>query len=186
MSKVEPGRYTATIEGDFVVFIIGARINKLRKVRKWMPVAKAMGPMVKELYEHPESGFLGARTMVSGRTVNLIQYWKSVEDLQAFAKNPSDLHFPAWREFNDKVGSSGDVGVYHETYKVAAHDYETIYANMPVMGLGAARGADHRKIGAGSETAAARLGTSSVDRRLIPTVTRPVESRPGWATHRRS
>lgn len=71
------------------------------------------------------------------------------------------LAFPGLAAFNNKVGSSGDVGVYHETYKVAAHDYETIYADMPVMGLGGARGADHRKIGARSETAAARLSIAS-------------------------
>ena len=160
MGKVQNGRFTANIEGDFVVFIIGARINKLWKFNKWIPVAKAMGPMVKELYEHPESGFLGASSSVSGRTVTLIQYWRSVDDLQRFAKDQSDLHFPAWRAFNSKVGPSGDVGVYHETYKVAAREYEAIYANMPVVGLAAAVGVAHMKIGRQSETAADRLAAS--------------------------
>ncbi|MCU1393784.1 MAG: hypothetical protein JWM34_2212 [Ilumatobacteraceae bacterium] len=162
MSKVQNGRFTANIEGDFVVFVIGMRINRLRKLTKWIPVAMAMGPMVKELYEHPESGFLGARSMVGGRTVSLIQYWRSTEDLQAFAKNPSDLHFPAWRAFNSKVGASGDVGVYHETYRVAAHAFETIYSNMPVMGLAAARGAEHLPVGPRSESAKARLEAAPV------------------------
>jgi hypothetical protein len=157
MSEIHPGRYTATIDGDFVVFIIGMRINKLRKVRQWLPVARAMGPMLKELFAHPESGFLGARTMAAGRTVTLIQYWRSVDDLQGFARNPDEHHFPAWRAFNSRVGSSGDVGIFHETFRVAAHSCETIYANMPVMGLAAARGAQHVAVGRHTDTAAARL-----------------------------
>ncbi len=32
-------------------------------------------------------------------------------------------------------GASGDVGIYHETYKVAAGQHESIYSNMPPMGL---------------------------------------------------
>ena len=36
MAKVHPGRYTATIDGEFVVFIIGMRFNKLWKVHQWL------------------------------------------------------------------------------------------------------------------------------------------------------
>lgn len=168
VGKVHNGRFTANIEGDFVVFVIGARVNKIWKFNKWIPVAKAMGPMLKELYEHPESGFLGATTSVGGRTVTVVQYWRSVEDLQRFAKDQDDLHFPAWRSFNARVGASGDVGVYHETYKVAARQYEAIYANMPIMGLAAAVGVDHVKITRRSESAADRLAASPAEPESIP------------------
>jgi hypothetical protein len=40
--EVRPGRYTADIEGDFVVFLIGMRFNHPLRVRKWLPVATAM------------------------------------------------------------------------------------------------------------------------------------------------
>ena len=58
MARITPGRYTANIDGDFVVFHIGMRINKFWKVHKWLPVARAMGPMLRTLSEHPEKGLL--------------------------------------------------------------------------------------------------------------------------------
>ncbi len=45
MSTVFPGRMMATIEGDFVVFLIGMRVNYWWKVHKWWPVAMAMPRM---------------------------------------------------------------------------------------------------------------------------------------------
>ena len=34
MARIFPGRMTADLDGDFVVFLIGMRINKLWKVHK--------------------------------------------------------------------------------------------------------------------------------------------------------
>ena len=59
MAKVIGKRVTAKIEGDFVVFLIGIRINKPWKPHKWLPVFLAMPRMIRELQQHPESGFLG-------------------------------------------------------------------------------------------------------------------------------
>ncbi len=39
---VTNGRVTATLEGDFVVFMIGMRFNKLWAIHKWLPVFLAM------------------------------------------------------------------------------------------------------------------------------------------------
>ena len=60
MVQVVPGRYTAKMDEPFVVFMIGMRINRPFAVRKWLPTFRAMGPMLKELYQHPEKGLLGA------------------------------------------------------------------------------------------------------------------------------
>jgi len=138
MAKVQRGRFTAEMDGDFVVFIIGMRFNKLWKVHKWFPPFVAMPKMLRELQQHPEKGLLGARMSVGGRTITVVQYWRSFEHLERFAKNPDDPHLPAWRAFNKRVGASGDVGVYHETYRVGAGQHESIFSNMPVMGLAAA------------------------------------------------
>ena len=46
MSNVRAERVTAEIGDEVVVFLIGMRINKLWKVHKWLPVARAMGRMV--------------------------------------------------------------------------------------------------------------------------------------------
>jgi hypothetical protein len=37
MTKIISGRVTGRIEGDFVVFLIGIRINKPWKPHKWLP-----------------------------------------------------------------------------------------------------------------------------------------------------
>jgi hypothetical protein len=131
-------RMTADVEGDFVVFLIGMRVNRLWKVNKWLPVARAMTPMIAELAKDPESGFLGANTYLNWRGVTVAQYWKSFEQLERYSRDREAKHFPAWVKFNKSVGSNGDVGIWHETYKVAAGQYETVYNNMPVYGLAAA------------------------------------------------
>jgi fumigallin biosynthesis monooxygenase-like protein len=42
MNSVFNGRRTAELDGSFVVFIIGMRVNKLWAVHKWFPVARVM------------------------------------------------------------------------------------------------------------------------------------------------
>jgi hypothetical protein len=70
--------------------------------------------------------------------VMVTQYWRSFDHLVSYAQAGEQQHVPAWREFNRRVGSDGTVGIWHETYQVAAGRYECIYRNMPRMGLAAA------------------------------------------------
>lgn len=138
---VNAGRFAAAHQGPLVVFVIGMRINHFLKFGKWMPVAKAMRPMIEELAANPDSGFLGAETMRQGlRTVLLIQYWRDFDSLEKYARDRDQLHWPAWVSFNKAIGSDGTVGIFHETYTVAAGQYETIYGNMPDWGLGKVAG----------------------------------------------
>jgi Domain of unknown function (DUF4188)/Acetyltransferase (GNAT) family len=44
MNPVFAGRFTAQMDGPFVVFLIGMRVNRLLAVHQWLPVARAMGP----------------------------------------------------------------------------------------------------------------------------------------------
>jgi hypothetical protein len=39
MPMVLAKRMTAEVDGEFVVFLIGVRINALWKIHKWLPVA---------------------------------------------------------------------------------------------------------------------------------------------------
>jgi hypothetical protein len=133
MANIIPSRMTVEIEGDFVVFLIGMRINKPWKLHKWLPVFLAMPPMLKELAGRPETGFLGY-TQALGV---IVQYWRSFEHLEAYARNHDQKHWPAWDAFNKRSGNSrGDVGLWHETYRVHAGEYEAIYSGMPPFGLG--------------------------------------------------
>lgn len=135
MPQVFAERLCAEIEGDFVVFLIGMRINKPWKVHKWWPVFTAMPRMLKELEAHPELGMLG---YIAGFRV-IIQYWRSFEHLEAYARSKDHAHLPAWQAFNRALGRSrGDVGIWHETYRVRAGEYETLYSGMPRIGLGTA------------------------------------------------
>ncbi|MBN3801757.1 DUF4188 domain-containing protein [Paraburkholderia sp. Ac-20336] len=130
-------RVTAEIEGDFVVFMIGMRINRLWKIHRWLPVVRALPRMLRELKTMPDAGLLSYE-MWPGRTTIAVQYWRSLEQLRAYAANPAAEHLPAWRAFNRLSGTRGDVGIWHETYLVTAGSFENVYVNMPRFGLGRA------------------------------------------------
>ena len=151
-------RVTAAIDGEIVVFLIGMRINKIWKIHKWLPVASAMPRMVAELYADPSSGFLGAHSWF-GTTTVMVQYWRSFEHLERYAKDPSREHRPAWAAFNRAVAGNGDVGIWHEAYRIRPGDYECVYNNMPAFGLAKAT----RTVAASGhlESAAGRMSSSS-------------------------
>ena len=128
-------RVAATMDAPFCVFLIGLRLNKPWKIHKWLPVMREMPRMLAELKRQPELGFLGGKIWF-GRTLISVQYWRSFEALTRYARNPDCQHLPAWGRFRKNVGSSGDVGIWHETYRVSEGQYESIYHNMPPFGLG--------------------------------------------------
>jgi hypothetical protein len=130
-------RMTARLEGEFVILLIGMRINQFWKIHRWIPVMQAMGEMLKELYTKPKLGLLH-HEMAWGRTFIIVQYWRSMDLLMDYAKSKDAEHLPAWREFNQKIGKDGAVGIWHETYAASKGTYENIYANMPPFGLGKA------------------------------------------------
>ncbi len=136
---IHPGRFAAFIEGDFVVFVIGARINKLWAVNRWMPVTSAMPRMLRELAAQPELGLLHAEPFLGGGpTFSTVQYWRSYEQLHSYAHARDRAHLPAWAAFQKAARGNTAVGIYHETYLVRAGAYETIYSDMPIFGLGRA------------------------------------------------
>lgn len=148
-------RIAASIEGDFVVFLIGARINRWWKIATFLRVGKAMTRMIKELKTNSQLGLLHVESW-GGQTSIMVQYWKSFDDLHAYARNTESEHLPAWADFNRTIGSNGDVGIWHETYFVKQGQYEAIYNNMPEFGLAKAGGWIPAK---GSQnTARGRLG----------------------------
>lgn len=164
MANVLNGRWTAEL-GDrdgVVVFLIGMRVNRLWEFWRWMPVFAAMPRMIVELVKDPSRGMLGRpRTFVSGRVVMLVQYWNSFEELERYARDPKAEHLPAWRTFNRRVRDNGSVGIFHETYRVAAADLETVYANMPLIGLAGVT--ECAPVSRGRQTAAARIGARRDD-----------------------
>lgn len=133
--KIHTGRYTTENHDNIVVFLIGMRVNNRLALHKWLPVFSAMPGMIKELYTNKdELGFLSMESYFGLRTTVMIQYWRSTEDLLAYAK--SEKHLTAWKNFNKKINNNPAVGIYHETYELKAGNYESVYVNMPHYGLG--------------------------------------------------
>jgi len=133
--SINKGRMTAPADSEFVVFLIGMRINNLFALTKWVPVFMAMGKMLPELYKNPQLGFKSYEMWFS-RTLILVQYWESPEKLMDYAKAKDSEHLPAWRAFNRAAQASTAVGIWHETYVVPKGNTENMYVNMPTFGFG--------------------------------------------------
>ncbi|MGA9857630.1 MAG: DUF4188 domain-containing protein [Solirubrobacteraceae bacterium] len=152
MGEVAGRRMTAEIDGDFVVFLIGARLSKLQVTRSLVDLGgrRGMRHMLDYLVAHPEKGLLAYEMGLP----TIVQYWRSFEQLEAFAKDADDPHLEVWRQYWRRVGRSGRTGIWHETYLVRAGQYEAVYGNMPARGLAKAG----RLVPAGeSSSARARL-----------------------------
>jgi hypothetical protein len=128
---------TAEIDGDFVVFLIGARFNtRLQLARSVVDLGgrRGMKYMLDYLVAHPEKGLLAYEMGLP----TIVQYWRSFEHLEAFAQDTDDPHLDVWRKYWRRVGHSARTGFWHETYLVQAGQYEAVYGNMPPRGLGKA------------------------------------------------
>lgn len=145
-------RTTADVDGDFVVLIIGTKVHRWRDVRAWLPVFRAMPRMLRELERHPELGLLRAYPgwMFGGPC--LVQYWRSYDHLVAYARDAANEHLPAWKEFNRATRAHGEaVGIFHETYRVSAGQWEAIYGAMPDVGLAGATASKELRAGSTSK-----------------------------------
>jgi hypothetical protein len=137
MVEVRSGRYGAEIDGDFVVFLIGPRLNDprhlLASVRDLGGRRRGMRAMLESLVADPDKGLLAYRMGFP----TIVQYWRSFEHLEAFARDPGDLHRPTWLEWFRR-DPQGRTGIWHETFLVRAGEYEAIYDSVPESGLAAA------------------------------------------------
>ncbi len=136
MAEVAGRRMMAEIDGDFVVFLIGARVSKLQVVRSLMDLGgrRGMKHMLDYLVACPEKGLLAYEMGIP----TIVQYWRSFEQLEAFARDKGDPHLDVWRQYWRRVGRTSRTGIWHETYLVRAGEYEAVYGNMPPHGLGKA------------------------------------------------
>ena len=131
--KIHTEKMAAEFEDEFVMMLLGMRINRFWKIHKWLPMMLAMPRMLKELQSHPETGYLGHQQF--GFLV--IVYFRSFDQLEAYAHGKDYGHFPAWVRFGKSGGyTSGDVGLWHELYRVRPGNYEAVYTAMPATGIG--------------------------------------------------
>ncbi|ADB62159.1 conserved hypothetical protein [Haloterrigena turkmenica DSM 5511] len=155
-------RVTAERDGGIVVFHIGMRINALWKIQLWLPILLFGPRMVRELRADPDSGLLGSRTVVGPgiRHIGFVQYWESFDALKEYAHDGDRSHVDGWRSYL-KRRENGAVGIWHETYRVAAGEYETVYDNVPPHGLAASEGTEIVPATGRRESAAGRIGNAS-------------------------
>lgn len=130
-------RLEPKVEHPFIVFIVGFQIHRIWKIHKWLPVLRAFNRMLDELGQHKSKGCMGYETW-GGLNRTCIQYWQTYEQLLDYARDKSAQHFPAWFDFNAKIGRSGDVGLWHEVYVAKPGTFKAVYKNMPPFGLGKA------------------------------------------------
>ncbi|HET6968028.1 MAG TPA: DUF4188 domain-containing protein [Ornithinibacter sp.] len=156
-------RVTHAYEGPLALFLIGLRVLKPWRVGVVGPAVRAMPRMVLELErnkaaaargEEASLGYLGSRSTVHGLGTTMIQWWRSVDDIYAYANATPLEHRPAWLAFYRAAKADpGAVTIWHETYAVSAA--ESLYAGPAPFGLAAVAGTV--PVGRRGETARERL-----------------------------
>ena len=131
----EPARHMVDTTEPMVLFLVGARLNRLTWPGRVLRIGRAMSAMQQELSDHPELGCLHIENW-GGRTSISVQYWRSREELMRYARSADSEHLPAWRHFNRMLASDPALGIWHEIHEVSsAH---ALYVNMTPLGLGRA------------------------------------------------
>jgi Domain of unknown function (DUF4188) len=161
-------RVTHAYEGPLAVFLIGLRVHKPWRLGVVGPTFLAMPKMLAELEknkaaaargEEESLGFLAGRSTVNGLGTTMIQWWRSVDDIYAYANAPSMAHRPAWLAFHRAARQDPSaVTIWHETYAVSAA--ESLYAGPAPFGLADVAGT--APVGRRGETARERIDARTV------------------------
>jgi hypothetical protein len=157
---IVPGPHTATSEDETVLFLVGMTFNRPWKVRAWWPVFTAMPRMLRALQQDPHSGLLSTRTTFGRRGPTVIQYWRSIEDLDRFARGKGTEHTKAWSAFMKSAAAQGtDVGLWHETYRTTPGMRENLYFSTGPLGFSQAVG-DLHPVGVSERTSSGRFAAN--------------------------
>ena len=101
------------------------------------------------------------RSFVQLANITLIQYWKGFDELLSYAHG--NTHSMAWKAYNKKINNNGSVGVFHETYKIEKGASESIYNNMPKIGL--SKAFSHLPVSKNKDSAIKRMAARSFEKR---------------------
>ena len=61
-------------------------------------------------------------------------HFRTMKGLMEYAQSP--LHLKAWHHYNEIAKANPHIGIYHETYRVEADSFESVYANCSPFLLG--------------------------------------------------
>jgi hypothetical protein len=140
VADILEGRWTAKLDGDFVVFIIGAQVHNPFRGWRALPLLGQMRSMLADLERDRtagvDRGFLGYQSHGVGPFGVIVQYWRSFDDLERFARQPGDRHAVVWQKwYRAALHKNRAVGIWHESFAVSADRYEAIYQGTPKIGL---------------------------------------------------
>lgn len=159
-------RLTHAYDGSLALFLIGLRVHKPWKLGLVGSAVSAMPRMIAELEknkaaaqrgEEESLGYLGSRFTVDLSGVTTIQWWRSTDDIYAYANAGQHEHRPAWVEFYRLAKANPDaVTIWHETYEISPGGAESMYVGPRPFGLADVAGTV--PAGRRGETARERLG----------------------------
>lgn len=133
---VRPGKYATPDSAGHAMCMLGIRINKWHRPHHWLPLILALPPLLRALMHDPESGLVGYRLLVgpTPREAMLLQYWRGLDDLRAFAVPPGSSHRSAQqRNWSHYAEADAAVGIWHEI--IEPSNWHGVYGNMPPTGL---------------------------------------------------
>ena len=159
-------RLTHAYDGSLAIFLIGLRIHKPWRLGLVSAALAAMPRMIAELEknkaasargEEESLGYLASRFTVHLTGVTSIQWWRSTDDIYAYAGAGQREHRPAWLEFYRLAKADPDaVTIWHETYQVTPDGAESLYVGPRPFGLADVAGTV--PVGRRGDTARQRLG----------------------------
>ncbi|KAF2201429.1 hypothetical protein GQ43DRAFT_463192 [Delitschia confertaspora ATCC 74209] len=130
--------------GDVTVLVLGVRST--HALGMLSPGMKDVGDFFMNMWEEANadrenSGLLtsspGLRPTDGEKGISLVflSYWRSLDDLRAFAQG--EAHRKGWNWW-DTVASKNypHIGIMHEIFSVPRGSWENIYVNFPSMGMG--------------------------------------------------
>jgi len=134
--------FTAQVDGDYCVFLLGARSNapwKLNKSFNWLN--STFLAITKEVECLPASaGYLGGESYVGtnftdGSHAMVVMYWRSWQQLKDYAWSKEHLHSKVMGEMLQTARNHPELGIWHEAYEVTSKGTHSTYLNCPPFGL---------------------------------------------------
>lgn len=93
----------------------------------------------------------------------VVQYWRSMDHLQRYARSPHRAHSAAWKKLFVKGTETAEYGFLHEAFEVKAGSYECIYVNMPPVLLANTIGALLVDASGAKRSASGRTGRADAE-----------------------
>lgn len=136
MAEVIQGRRGVGVDGDFVVFLIGACLDLKHPLRSLGDLGgrRRVHEALHYVAGRPEKGLVAYQ--VAGLTVT--QHWRSLAHLAQFVGD-DDPHLEGWRSYWARVARSSRTTIWHETYLVRSGEYTPVNWQLPAFGRSAGR-----------------------------------------------